>query len=222
MSNQTIGLSEQLHHYLLSATLRESEILAQLRQETAVHPQARMQISPEQGQFMALLVQLMGAKKTLDIGVFTGYSALAVALALPDDGQIIACDVNEKDTAIALSYWKKANVTHKINLCIAPALDTLDALTAAGERDSFDFAFIDADKRNYDNYYERSLQLIRPGGLIAIDNTLWYGRVADPDVQDNRTKCIRALNAKVQSDERVTMSLVPIGDGLLLAFKRPG
>lgn len=220
MSNQTIGLDDRLYDYLLSTTLRETPVLAELREETAKHPQGRMQICPEQGQFMALLIQLMGAKRTLEIGVFTGYSTLAVAMALPEDGQIIACDVNEKDTAIAQHYWEKANVTHKIDLRIAPAIDTLDDLIAAGESDRFDFAFIDADKSNYDNYYEKSLQLIRPGGLIAVDNTLWYGRVADPAVQDNRTKRIRALNNKVRNDERVTMSLLPVGDGLLLALKR--
>ncbi len=220
MSNQTIGLDDRLYRYLLSATLREADVLAELRQETAEHSQARMQISPEQGQFMTLLVQLIGAKKTLEIGVFTGYSALAVAMALPADGQIVACDVSEEFTAIALSYWQKANVASKIDLRISPALDTLDALIASGESDTFDFAFIDADKRNYDSYYERSLQLIRPGGLIAVDNTLWYGRVADPEVQDNSTQQIRALNEKVRDDDRVTMSLVPIGDGLLLATKR--
>lgn len=220
MSNQTIGLDDRLYSYLLSATLREAEVLAELRKETAEHSQARMQISPEQGQFMALLVQLMGAKKTLEIGVFTGYSALAVAMALPADGQIVACDVSEEFTAIARPYWQTANVASKIDLRIAPALDTLEALIASGESGTFDFAFIDADKSNYDSYYEKSLQLIRPGGLIAVDNTLWYGRVADPEVQDNRTRQIRALNEKVRDDERVTMSLVPIGDGLLLATKR--
>ncbi|MEM9152097.1 MAG: class I SAM-dependent methyltransferase [Cyanobacteria bacterium P01_F01_bin.3] len=220
MSNRSIELDDRLYDYLLSASLRETDVQAELRATTAEHRQARMQISPEQGQFMALLVQLMGAKKTLDIGVFTGYSALAVALALPDDGRIVACDVNEKDCAIALSYWQKANVAHKIDLRIAPALDTLDALIANGESGTFDFSFIDADKSNYDTYYEKSLQLIRPGGLIAIDNTLWYGRVADPDVQDKRTQRIRALNEKVRDDKRVTMSLLPVGDGLLLAVKR--
>ncbi len=220
MSNQTIGLDDRLYSYLLSATLRESAILADLRQATAEHPQARMQISPEQGQFMGLLVQLMGAKKTLEIGVFTGYSALAIAIALPEDGRIIACDVSEEFTSIARTYWQKANLTSKIDLRIAPALKTLDSLIAEGESGTFDFAFIDADKSNYDSYYEKSLQLVRPGGLIAIDNMLWYGRVADPDVQDNRTQHIRALNEKVRDDERVTMSLVPIGDGLLLAVKK--
>ncbi|KPQ35867.1 MAG: putative O-methyltransferase [Phormidesmis priestleyi Ana] len=220
MSNQTIGLNDQLYSYLLSATLRETAVLSELRQVTAEHSQARMQISPEQGQFMALLVQLMNAQKTLEIGVFTGYSALAVAIALPPNGQIIACDTSTEYTDIARPYWEKAGVAHKIDLRIAPALDTLNNLIAAGESGTFDFAFIDADKSNYDSYYEKSLQLIRPGGLIAVDNTLWYGRVADPQVQDNRTQRIRALNEKVRDDERVTMSLVPIGDGLLLAVKR--
>ena len=220
MTNKSIGLDDRLYSYLLSATLREADVLADLRAETMAHRQSRMQIAPEQGQFMALLVQLMGAKKTLEVGVFTGYSALAVAMALPEDGRMVACDVSEDFTDVGRRYWQRANVAHKIDLRIAPALETLDSLISAGEQETFDFAFIDADKSNYDNYYERSLQLIRPGGLIAIDNTLWYGRVADPDVQDNRTKRIRALNEKVRDDQRVTMSLVPMGDGLLLATKR--
>lgn len=220
MSNQTTGLDPKLYEYLLAATVRESAVLAALRKETAEHPQARMQISPEQGQFMALLVQLMGARKTLEIGVFTGYSSLAVAAALPEDGRVVACDVSEEFCAIARKYWEKAGLTHKIDLRIAPALETLDGLIAAGECDTFDFAFIDADKSNYDNYYERSLKLVRSGGLIAVDNTLWYGRVADETVQDNRTQKIRALNEKVRDDERVTMSLLPIGDGLLLAVRQ--
>ena len=220
MSNRSIELDNRLYEYLLVASLRESDVQAELRRVTAEHAQARMQISPEQGQFMALLVQLMGARKTLEIGVFTGYSALTVAMALPEDGRMVACDVNEKDCAIALPYWQKANVAHKIDLRIAPALDTLDDLIANGESGTFDFSFVDADKSNYDNYYEKSLQLVRPGGLIAVDNTLWYGRVADLEVQDKRTKRIRALNEKVRDDERVTMSLLPVGDGLLLARKR--
>jgi predicted O-methyltransferase YrrM len=220
MTNQTTGLEAQLYQYLLSNTLRESAVLAELRQLTAAHPQARMQISPEQGQFMGLLVQLMNAKKTLEIGVFTGYSALVVAAALPPEGRIVACDVSEEFTAIARTYWQKADVAHKIDLRLAPALETLDNLIASGEAGTFDFAFIDADKSGYDAYYERSLQLLRPGGLIAVDNTLWYGRVADETVQDSRTQSIRALNVKVRDDARVTMSLVPIGDGLLLAIKK--
>jgi predicted O-methyltransferase YrrM len=220
MSNKTLDLTEQLYDYLLSNSLREPELLAQLRQETAQHPMAQMQIAPEQGQFMALLVQLMGAKKTLEVGVFTGYSSLVVALALPADGKVTACDVSEEYTAIARRYWQAAGVADKIDLRIGPAVDTLDQLLAAGQAETFDFAFIDADKSNYWNYYERSLQLVRPGGLIVIDNVLWSGRVADPQVQDNRTESIRAFNAKLHQDPRITLSLVPVADGLTLALKR--
>jgi predicted O-methyltransferase YrrM len=220
MSSQTINLDSRLHDYLLATSVREPEILQKLRQETASHPEAIMQISPEQGQFMRLLVQLMGAKKTLEVGVFTGYSSLSVALALPADGQIIACDVSEEFTAIARRYWQQAGVADKIDLRLAPALETLDALLADGQAGTFDFAFIDADKENYDGYYERSLQLVRPGGLITIDNVLWSGQVADPQFQDKSTQAIRALNNKLHDDQRVTLSLVPIGDGLTLALKR--
>ncbi|MEP0849497.1 MULTISPECIES: class I SAM-dependent methyltransferase [Cyanophyceae] len=215
-----LGLDDQLYNYLLSASLRESEILRQLRQETANHPQARMQISPEQGQFMALLVQLLGATKTLEVGVFTGYSSLCVALALPSTGKIVACDVSEQYTSVAQRYWQAAGVADKIELRIAPALETLDQLLASGQAETFDFAFIDADKGNYDGYYERSLQLIRRGGLIVIDNVLWSGRVADLQVQDQSTKSIRAFNEKLHGDERVSLSIVPIADGLTLALKR--
>jgi len=220
MSKKSLGLDDQLYDYLLSVSLREPDILKQLREETARHPAARMQIAPEQGQFMALLVQLLGATKTLDIGVFTGYSSLSVALALPPNGKIIACDVSEDDTAIARRYWQAAGVADKIDLRLAPALETLDKLLASGQAGTFDFSFIDADKNNYEGYYERSLQLIRPGGLIAIDNVLWSGRVADPQEQDNQTNTIRAFNEKLHRDERVTLSLVPIADGLTLALKR--
>lgn len=220
MSKQTLGLNNQLYDYLLSASLRETGILHRLREETANHSYAMMQISPEQGQFMTLLVQLIGAKKTLEVGVFTGYSSLCVALALPSDGKIIACDVSEEYTAIARRYWQEAGVAEKIDLKLAPALQTLDDLLAAGEAGTFDFAFIDADKENYDAYYERSLQLVRAGGLIAIDNVLWGGRVADPQVEDNSTQAIRKLNEKLHQDERITLSLVPIADGLTLALKR--
>jgi predicted O-methyltransferase YrrM len=221
MAYKTSGLEKSLYEYLQSVSLREPEILAQLRQETAQHPSSRMQITPEQGQFMALLVELMGAKKTLDIGVFTGYSSLVVALALPPDGKVVACDVSEEYTAIARRYWQQAGVADKVELHIAPALDTLDRLIAAGEAGTFDFAFIDADKNNYANYYERSLQLLRPGGLIAIDNVLQSGRVANPQEQDKITNSIRAFNQKLHQDPRITMSLVPIADGLTLALKRP-
>jgi predicted O-methyltransferase YrrM len=220
MANQTLGLDRQLYQYLQSVSVREPEVLQQLRAETAKHPMAMMQIAPEQGQFMALLVQLIGAKKTLEVGVFTGYSSLVVALALPPEGKVVACDVSEEYTAIARRYWEQAGVADRIDLRIAPALDTLDCLLAGGEAETFDFAFIDADKSNYDNYYERALKLVRPGGLIAIDNVLWGGKVADPQVQDNRTNAIRAFNAKLHQDDRITLSLVPIADGLTLVFKR--
>ncbi|MBD2531978.1 class I SAM-dependent methyltransferase [Nostoc flagelliforme FACHB-838] len=221
MPKQSIGLDNQLYNYLLSVSLREPEILGKLRQETANHPWSGMQISPEQGQFMSLLVQLIGARKTLEVGVFTGYSSLSVALALPTDGKIIACDVSEEFTAIARRYWQKAGVADKIDLRLAPALETLDQLLATGQAETYDFAFIDADKENYDVYYERSLQLVRPGGLIAIDNVLWSGQVADDQYQDESTQSIRALNKKLHHDERITLSLVPIADGLTLAIKRP-
>ncbi len=220
MSNKPLELNDRLVAYLRSVSLREPRILTELRQETSRHPMSSMQISPEQGQFMALLVQLMGARKTLEIGVFTGYSAMVVALALPPDGQVVACDVSEEFTTIARRYWEKAGVSNKIDLRLAPALETLDQMLANGQANTFDFAFIDADKSNYDNYYERALQLIRPGGLIAIDNVLWSGAVADPQIQDTRTNAIRALNQKLHEDERVALSLIPIADGLTLALKR--
>lgn len=179
-----------------------------------------MQIAPEQGQFMALLVQLMGASKLLEIGTFTGYSALSLALVLPPEGKIVACDTSEESTAVARRYWQEAGVADKVDLRLAPALETLDELLGSGQGETFDFAFIDADKGNYDNYYERSLQLLRPGGLVAIDNVLWSGRVADEQVRDESTQAIRALNDKLRDDERVSMSLVPIADGVTLALKR--
>jgi len=221
MTFQTLGLEPHLYEYLLSVSLQEPKILSQLRQETAQHPMGRMQIAPEQGQFMALLVQLMGAKKTLEVGVFTGYSTLVVALALPPQGKVVACEVNQEYAAIACRCWQQAGVADKIDLHVAPAQETLAQLLRDGQAATFDFAFIDADKSNYDSYYEQALQLVRPGGLIAIDNVLWSGRVANPQVQDNRTKKIRALNQKLHQDRRISLSLVPIGDGLALAWKRP-
>ncbi|MEG4027306.1 MULTISPECIES: class I SAM-dependent methyltransferase [unclassified Microcoleus] len=220
MANSTLGLEHQLYDYLLSISLREPDILASLREETAKHPMGMMQIAPEQGQFMELMVQLMGATKTLEIGVFTGYSALCVALALPPNGQIIACDVSEEYTAIARRYWEAAGVANKISLQLGPAINTLDKLIAEGQAGTFDFAFIDADKENYEAYFERSLQLVRNGGLIVIDNVLWSGRVADPQVQDESTTAIRTFNEKLRNDPRVTLSVVPIADGLTLALKR--
>ncbi len=220
MSNKTSGLDQQLYNYLLSVSLREADILRQLREETAQHPRAVMQIAPEQGQFMALLIQLLGAKKTLEVGVFTGYSSLCVALMLPPTGQVVACDVSEEYTAIARRYWQAAGVADKIDLRLAPAIETLDQLLADGEAETFDFAFIDADKRNYQAYYERSLQLIRPGGLIAIDNVLWSGRVIDFEDRDKQTQAIRDFNEYLYQDHRINLSLVPIADGLTLALKK--
>lgn len=219
MTTKTFTLSDRLYDYLLSVSSREPDVLAQLRAETARHSMAGMQISPEQGQFMGLLVQLIRATKTLEVGVFTGYSTLSVALALPADGKVVACDVSEEWTAIARRYWHQAGIADKIDLRLAPALQTLNQLLSEGQANSFDFAFIDADKGNYEHYYEQALQLIRPGGLIAIDNVLWAGQVADPQVQDSGTVAIRALNEKLHHDRRIALSLVPIGDGLTLALK---
>ncbi|HSO42921.1 MAG TPA: class I SAM-dependent methyltransferase [Rhodospirillales bacterium] len=219
MSNRTIGLSEELYDYLLAVSLREPEILAELRQETMALAQRSMQIAPEQGQFMALLVRLLGARRILEIGTFTGYSALAMALAMPPDGRIVACDVSEEWTRIARRYWQRAGVGPRIDLRLAPAVETLEALIAAGDAGTFDFAFIDADKETYIDYYERALTLLRPGGLIAVDNTLWGGSVINPDKTDPGTSAIRAFNAALYGDARVDLSLVPIGDGLTLARK---
>lgn len=220
MSRSTIQMTPRLYDYLIEHSLREPESLRVLREETARHPSAGMQISPEQGQFMRLLVQLIGARRTIEVGVFTGYSALSVALALPADGKIVACDVSEEYTSIARRHWEKAGVANKIDLRLAPATETLDKLLAQGQAGTFDFAFIDADKSNYPRYYEQSLQLLRKGGVIAIDNVLWDGKVADPSVKDADTQAIRAVNELIHKDERVWPSLVPIGDGLLLAMKR--
>ncbi len=219
MSNRTLTLDDRLYRYILDHSLREHPELAALREATRTHPRGRMQISPEQGQFMALLVKLMGARRTIEVGVFTGYSALAVALALPDDGRILACDVSDEFTALGRPHWSRAGVAHKIELVLAPALATLDARLAAGEAGRYDFAFIDADKANYDGYYERCLQLLRPGGLMAIDNVLWSGRVADEST-DEDTVALQRLNRKLHGDERVDLALLPIGDGLTLARRR--
>jgi predicted O-methyltransferase YrrM len=220
MSNKYLRLDDRIYEYLRAVSLREHGALRRLREETARMSQAQMQIAPEQGQLMALLVQLLGARRTLEVGVFTGYSSLAVALALPPDGRVVACDVSEEWTAVARRYWREAGVAEKIDLRLAPALDTLDGLLGGGQAGAFDFAFIDADKGNYDAYYERALELVRPGGLICIDNVLWSGRVADPAVEDEDTASIRALNRKLHGDERVALSLVPVADGLTLALKR--
>jgi caffeoyl-CoA O-methyltransferase len=220
MSTRTLNLTEPLYDYLLATGTRESAVARRLRAATASLPMARMQISPEQGAFMQVIVRLLGARRTLEIGTFTGYSALVVAEALPADGRLVACDVSEEWTAMARRAWAEAGVAKRIELHLRPALETLDALLAQGHAGRFDLAFIDADKTNYDGYYERSLQLLRPGGLLAIDNALWSGAVADPSQNDADTVAIRALNRKVHGDPRVDMALVPIGDGLMLARKQ--
>ena len=220
MSSRTIVLNDALYEYMLSVSLREPDVLCRLREETAKMPQHNMQISPEQGQFMALLVELTGARRCLEIGTFTGYSALSVALALPEDGRLIACDISEEFTSLAKAYWQEAGVAGKIDLRLGPALETLDALIADGESGAFDFAFIDADKVNYLVYFQRAFDLIRTGGLILVDNVLWSGAVADPARNDDDTEAIRAFNLALADDPRISLSLVPIGDGLTLARKR--
>ena len=220
MTARTLQLSAPLHAYLLANSLRETPAQRRIRAVTARLPDANMQTAPEQGQFLQLLVRLLGAKRCIEIGTFTGYSALSVALALPPGGRIVCCDLSEEWTSIARRYWKKAGVARKIDLRLGPALETLDALLGAGEAGRFDFAFIDADKTNYRDYYDRCMKLVRRGGLIAVDNTLWYGRVADPRVRDADTRAIRAFNRKLHRDRRVEIALVPVGDGLTLALKR--
>lgn len=219
MSSQTINLSDTLYQYMLSVSLREPAILKSLRETTHQLSSHGMQISPEQGQLMAFLIELSGAKKTLEIGVYTGYSVLVVALALPETGKIIACDINTETTSIAQDFWQKAGVSHKIDLKLAPALETLDSLIKQKHSNSFDFIFIDADKHNYLQYYERSLTLLRPGGLILVDNVLWSGRVADTHAHDKQTLAIRAFNQAIYHDKRISMCLIPIGDGLTMVRK---
>lgn len=221
MPHKALQMTEALQDYLLEVSLREDPVLAALRSETAALPSAGMQIAPEQGQFMALLIRLIGAKRVLEVGTFTGYSSLAMALALPDDGQVYACDVSEEFTSIARRYWAKAAVEQKITLTLAPALETLDGFLADGMAGTVDLMFIDADKESYDAYYERGLDLVRSGGLILVDNVLWNGAVIDPDKQDADTKAIRALNTKLKDDSRITLSMVPLSDGLTLALKNP-
>lgn len=217
---EMIKATNAIQDYISDVTLREPDILARLRAETDPLPFSGMQISPLQGQFMALLAQAIGARRCLEVGTFTGYSSLVVALALPADGKIIACDVSAEWTAIARRYWEEAGVAPKIELRLAPALQTLDKLLADGQDGTFDFAFIDADKKNYDGYYERALKLLRPAGVIAIDNVLWGGSVLDPRKRDADTAAIKALNRKLRDDMRVSLSMLPIGDGLTLACKR--
>jgi predicted O-methyltransferase YrrM len=217
MADLTIDLTPAVHEYLLRHGVREPDVLRRLRERTASLPQHRMQIAPEQGAFMALLARLIGARRALEIGTFTGYSSTVVALALPADGRMVCCDVSREWTDIAREAWAEAGVADRVELRLGPAIETLDALLGEGGEGTFDFAFIDADKPSYDAYYERCLRLVRRGGLIAIDNVLWSGRVADPSETDDDTNAIRALNAKIATDERVDVSMLPIRDGLTLA-----
>jgi len=220
VTKSTTGLDPALYEYILQTTLREPEVLARLRRETDSHPQARMQISPDQGQLLGLLVELMGARRVIEVGTFTGYSSLAMALALPDDGEMVCCDVSEDYTSVARRYWAEAGVDQRITLRLAPAVETLDALISEGRAGTFDMAFIDADKENYQTYFDRCLTLLRPGGLVAVDNVLWNGRVIDPSDDTVDTKAIRAFNAGLKDDDRVTVSLLSVADGLTLARKR--
>ena len=220
MARGTISLTDDLYQYLLRSSVQEPEILQRLRRETAALPNAIMQIPPEQGQFLALLVQAVGARRIIELGVFTGYSSLAMALAMPDDGRLIACDLSEEWTAIARRYWKEAGVLRKIDLRLAPAIQTLDALIAAGDAGCHDLISIDALKTEYQEYFERALVLLRPGGIAAIDNTLWDGKVLDEKDTDPLTIAIRKFNARLSRDPRVWMSMLVIGDGMTLAFKK--
>ena len=220
MSNKSLGLAPQVYDYLLHNSLREPDVARRLREETAGLPLSRMQIAPEQGQYMALLARLIGARQVIEIGVFTGYSALCVAQALPQDGRLLACDVSEEWTDIARRYWVEAGVARRIELVLAPAMDTLQARLAAGEAGCYDMAFIDADKTAYTDYYEACLRLLRPGGLILVDNVLWSGRVADQGDQDADTLALRAFNKRLLDDERIDLSMLPVADGLSLARKR--
>lgn len=220
MSNRTLSLNDRLYDYLLAHSLREPASLARLRAETASHPQVNMQIAPEQGQFMQMLVRLLGARRAIEVGVFTGYSSLAVVLAMPPDGRLLACDISEEYTGIARRHWQEAGVLDRIELVIAPAKETLDARLAAGEAGQYDFAFIDADKTGYLSYYQRLIELVRPGGLIVVDNTLWSGKVANPAYRDADTVALREFNDVLHADPRIDLSLLPLGDGLTLARKR--
>lgn len=220
MSNRTVFLSEDLYAYMKQVSLREPPILSRLREETLRDPMHGMQISPEQGQFMGLLVKLMGAARALEIGVYTGYSSLCVAMALQKEGKLVACDVSAEWTSIARRYWEEAGLSSRVELHLAPAMETLKKMIARRHSGTFDFAFIDADKENYDGYYEGCLRLLRKGGVMAIDNVFWDGRVIDSQAPDKSTRAIQALNAKIHRDERVDLNILPIGDGLTLVRKR--
>ena len=216
---RTTPLTPELYEYLVRVSVREPDALARLREETKALPWAGMQIGPDQGQFMRFLVETMGARRAIEVGVFTGYSSISVALGLPDDGELVACDVSDEWTRVARKYWAEAGVAHKITLRLGPALETLDALLGQGREGAFDFAFVDADKEAYDAYYERCLRLLRRGGIVAFDNVLWGGSVADASDTKPDTVALRALNLKLGKDDRVSVSMVPIGDGLTLARK---
>lgn len=220
MSNRTLNLTDHLYEYLLKTSSRESELLEELRSETAKDPMARMQIAPEQGQFMSVLVKLMGARKILEVGTFTGYSSIVMAQAMIQPAKLICCDVSEEWTSIAKRYWKRASVDSICDLKLAPALDTMASLLREGEARSFDMIFVDADKANYDAYFESAIKLLRSGGVLLLDNTLWSGKVADPKENDADTKAIRQLNRKLQKDMRIELSHLPIADGLTLCLKR--
>jgi predicted O-methyltransferase YrrM len=220
MSSRTLSLNDATYRYMLAHASREAPVLARLREVTAAMPNSMMQISPEQGQFLQLLVRLAGARRCIEVGTFTGYSSLAMALALPADGRLVACDVSAEWTAIAERHWRAAGVAERIELRLAPALDTLAALLAAGEAGRFDLAFLDADKSNYPRYAPLALELLRPGGLLVVDNVLWSGKVADPTIADADTEGIRALNALLHADPRVDLCLLPVADGVTLARKR--
>ncbi|GFR90585.1 O-methyltransferase [Elysia marginata] len=219
MSNRTLQMTEQLERYLIATGCRESDVLTHLRTETAQRQDFNMQIAPEQGQFMALLIQLLNARRIIEVGVFTGYSSLSMAEVLPDDGYILACDVNPETTAIARRYWQAAGVDRKVDLQLASALDTLNKALTDGEAGTFDMAFIDADKTSYDDYYECCLRLLRPGGLVILDNMLWSGRVAE-EGGDADTEALKVMNQKIHRDDRVDMVLLPLADGVTLARKR--
>jgi len=221
MANKSLNLSEALYDYLLDMSLREPEVLGRLRAATEKEELAEMRSAPEQGQFMAMLLKLIGAKRAIEVGTYTGYATLWMALALPEDGEIITCDVSERWTFVARRFWEDAGVDGKIRLELKPAVETLGQLLADGGEGAFDFAFIDADKVNYENYFELCLKLLRPGGLIAVDNVLWGGSVIDPDKEDEATEAIRAFNKKLKSDERIELSMLPVADGLTLALKSP-
>jgi predicted O-methyltransferase YrrM len=218
--SEDLTITDDIREYMRRVALREPALLKRLRDETSLDPKAGFQISAEQGQFMGLLMHLIGARRTIEIGVYTGYSALSVALALPEDGQIVACDISEEWTSMGRRYWREAGVDRKIDLHLGPALATLDGLIANGQAGQFDFVFIDADKTNYANYYERALVLLRTGGLVGVDNVLWYGRVIDASFDDPDTRAIRAFNEQLKDDERVWLSMLPIRDGLTLACKK--